>query len=111
MCCISNLFVRSLFEAKADEQNAACFSLPAAITGHRALEPDIGQRWSLRVSNKTVSVHRLVSDTSGLDSVEKIYIQQTLVLGFNLAVMLALELVLYAVISAFGKRNPACHSV
>ena len=50
--CISNLFVYSLFEAKADEQNAACFSLPVAITGHPTIEPDAAKSGHFALSNK-----------------------------------------------------------
>ena len=52
--------------------------------------------------NKRANGPCLVWGKFWIDSIEKIHVQQTLVLGFNLAAMLALELVLDTVICIFG---------
>ncbi len=52
--------------------------------------------------NKRANGPCLVWGKFWIVSIEKIHVQQTLVLGFNLAAMLALELVLDTVICIFG---------
>ena len=53
-------------------------------------------------SAKKANVSCLAPTKFGLDSIEKVRAQETLVLDFDRAAMLALELVLDTVICAFG---------